>query len=54
MNKEGIAYTLLRPAGKVKIGEQVFDAVSLVGFIEKGETIMVVSYRNSQLVVKKK
>jgi membrane-bound serine protease (ClpP class) len=53
INEEGIAYTLLRPAGKVKIGEQVFDAVSLTGFIEKGESIIVVSYRNSQLVVKK-
>ena len=35
IGKEGIAFTNLRPAGKVMIGNEVYDAVSDTGaFIE--------------------
>ncbi len=49
----GIAHTILRPAGKVKIENRYFDAVAKIGYIEKGEPIKVVSYENAQLVVMK-
>lgn len=49
----GIAHTILRPAGKVKIDNRYFDAVAKIGYIEKGEQIKVVSYENAQLIVMK-
>ncbi len=51
---EGVAKTILRPAGKVSISGDQFDATALTGFIEKGEKIIVVGYQTGQLVVKKK
>ncbi|HAG17284.1 MAG TPA: serine protease [Bacteroidales bacterium] len=53
LGKEGIAHTVLRPSGKIKIGNNYFDAVAEVGFIDKGETIKVVGYNNAQLSVVK-
>lgn len=49
----GTAFTMLRPAGKVEIGNQIFDAVAESGYINKGETIKVVKYENAQLIVRK-
>jgi len=51
--KQGVAFTVLRPAGKVKIGSDVFDATALSGYIEKGDPIEVVSYQTGQLFVRK-
>lgn len=53
LGKRGIAHTILRPAGKVRIGEDVFDATALTSYIEKGEKIEVVKYETGQLFVKK-
>ena len=50
---EGIAFTMLRPAGKVEIEDQIFDAVAESGFIDRGEKIRVVKYENAQLIVRK-
>lgn len=49
----GIAYTMLRPAGKIMIEDELYDATARTGLIEKGENIVVVGYLNAQLVVKK-
>ena len=49
----GLAYTVLRPAGKVKIDNKLYDAISLGSFIEKGEEIVVSDYENAQLIVRK-
>lgn len=51
--KEGIAHTVLRPAGKVKIGDDIFDATAEAGFIDKGDKIKVTKYETSSLFVKK-
>ncbi|HBL75352.1 MAG TPA: serine protease [Prolixibacteraceae bacterium] len=51
--KEGIAHTVLRPSGKVKIEETVYDAVSELGMIEKGEAIKVVRVETTQVYVEK-
>ncbi len=51
VGKEGIAFTVLRPAGKVKVGDDVFDATAEAGFIRKGENIKVTGYQTSQLIV---
>jgi len=53
IGERGHAYTVLRPSGKIKIGSEIFDAVSLTSFIEQGEEIEVVSYENAQLIVRK-
>ena len=51
IGKEGIAQTVLRPAGKVWIEGQVYDAISESGFVEKGEPIVVVKSENAQVYV---
>lgn len=48
---EGVAHTDLRPAGKIKIGNEIYDATANVGYIEKNQKIKVVNYMQSQLVV---
>lgn len=53
LGKQGEAFSLLRPAGKVIIEGQVFDATALSGFINKGDKIEVVKYETGQLFVKK-
>lgn len=53
IGKTGIAVTLLRPSGKVEINGEMFDALSQVGYIEKGEKIKVVSDEAGQLFVVK-
>jgi membrane-bound serine protease (ClpP class) len=49
----GIAHTILRPAGKVMIGEDMYDATAITGYIEKGDEIEVVRYETMQLFVRK-
>lgn len=53
VGKTGSAVTILRPAGKVAIDGEIFDAVATVGHIEKGDPIEVVRYENAQLFVRK-
>lgn len=53
LGKKGLAKTNLRPAGKVIIEDDIFDATALSGFIEKGSPIKVVKYETSQLFVLK-
>lgn len=50
---KGIAHTVLRPAGKIKIGKEIYDATAEAGYIEKGNKIIVTSYQTSQLLVQK-
>ena len=50
---EGVAKTVLRPAGKILIGDESYDATAESGFIEKGEKVRVTSYINAQLFVRK-
>ncbi|NOX86428.1 MAG: nodulation protein NfeD [Chlorobi bacterium] len=54
LHKEGVAKTILRPAGKVDIDGDMFDATAITGYIEQGEEIIVVGYQTGQLIVKKK
>jgi len=53
IGQEGIAYTMLRPAGKIMIDNELYDATARSGLIDKGVRIVVVGYLNAQLVVKK-
>lgn len=53
IGKSGTAYSILRPAGKVDIDGDIYDAVAQTGYIEKGESVVVIRYENSQLIVRK-
>ncbi len=52
MGKRGVAFTILRPSGKVMIDEQIFDATSRGAYIEEGKTIEVIGESTSSLKVK--
>ncbi len=54
VGKTGVAATVLRPSGRVKVEGDYYDAISLKGFIEKGEDVIVKRYENFQLYVTKK
>ena len=50
----GVAYTVLRPSGKVMIDNEIYDAAAVDGaFIEKGSTVKVVKYITGQVFVEK-
>jgi len=51
VGKTGLAYTVLRPAGKIIINDELFDATARSGMIDKGTNIVVYDYQNSQLIV---
>ncbi|MCK4662156.1 MAG: nodulation protein NfeD [Bacteroidales bacterium] len=51
VGKKGIASTILRPSGKIEIDDEIYDAKSEIGYIEKGEKIKVVRHEASQLYV---
>lgn len=47
----GEAATVLRPVGKVRVGQDMFDAVAEEGFVQLGQAVVVVAHRAGQLVV---
>lgn len=51
VGRKGSAYTVLRPSGKVKIDNEIWDAKANEGFIEKGESILVTKQEAGQLYV---
>lgn len=52
--KTGVAQTVLRPGGKIKIDGEIYDAVAETGFIEKGEQVVVTRMESVQLFVELK
>lgn len=54
IGRTGKATSILRPAGKIEIDDEIYDAVSETGYIEKGEDIVIIGMSNTQLIVRKK
>lgn len=54
VGETAIAQTMLRPAGKIRIQYNDFDAVAENGFIEKGSEVSIIGYQNAQLIVRLK
>ncbi|MCE5205798.1 MAG: nodulation protein NfeD [Porphyromonadaceae bacterium] len=54
VGKTGLAATVLRPSGKVMVEGMYYDAVSLKGFIDRGDEVLVKRYENFQLYVERK
>jgi membrane-bound serine protease (ClpP class) len=53
IGKNGKALTILRPAGKVTIDGDIYDAVAETGYIEEGEEVTVIKFETTQLFVRK-
>ena len=51
LGKVGIANTVLRPSGKVEIDDEIFDAISEDGFINKGDKVKVIKDEAGQIYV---
>lgn len=52
LGETGIAFSILRPSGKVKIGEEILDASSRGSYIEQGSKIKVIAEEGTSLKVK--
>lgn len=53
VGETGTTLTDMRPAGKVKIGTELYDGIALHGFIERDTQVTVVKSENNQLYVNK-
>ncbi len=51
IGKTGIAFTVLRPSGRVKIEGEIFDAKAEIGFIDKNDQVKVLRDEAGQLYV---
>lgn len=51
IGKQGIASTDLRPSGKVKVDDTVYDAMSEGDFIEKGTIVKIIKHEAGQIYV---
>ncbi len=51
---EGTAVTDLRPVGRIRFGERIFDGVSQQGFVEKGTKVKVIETGDNRILVEKK
>jgi membrane-bound serine protease (ClpP class) len=51
LGKTGVAATVLRPSGKVRIDDVTYDAISEQDFIEKGTEVRVERYETGQIYV---
>lgn len=53
IGRQGVAHTVLRPSGKIQLGDELYDAITQGDFIEKGSRIIVISQEGTSLKVKK-
>jgi membrane-bound serine protease (ClpP class) len=52
IGKKGIAYTVLRPSGKISIDRNIYDAYTRGDYINKGDPIVVIGEEGTSLKVK--
>lgn len=53
VGKTGIAHTVLRPSGKVIVEGEIYDAKSVIGYIEKDTEVKIVRFESGQIYVLK-
>jgi hypothetical protein len=51
VGSEGVVETALHPLGKVRIGNQYFEASTELGSLPRGQRIRVIGYRSYSLLV---
>ena len=49
---KGIAMTVLKPSGKIRIGDHILVAMSESGFVAPGQAVEIVSAGRSGIVVR--
>jgi membrane-bound serine protease (ClpP class) len=54
IGRTGVTITVFRPAGKIEIDGDQYDASVKIGLLDAGEEVVVVGYEGMQLIVKKK
>lgn len=52
VGEEAVAFTILRPSGKILIKDSVYDAVAESSWIEKGSKVLVIRQETTQLYVR--
>lgn len=52
VGKKAKTQSILRPAGKIEIDGDLYDATSQGSFIEKGKLVEVISFTNGNIIVK--
>jgi membrane-bound serine protease (ClpP class) len=52
IGKQGIAFSALRPSGRVEIEGEIYDAYSRGEYVEKGEKITVISQEGTSIKVR--
>jgi membrane-bound serine protease (ClpP class) len=52
VGRKGIAYTVLRPSGKIVIDGEIFDAYTRGDYIDKGASVLVIGEEGTSLKVK--
>lgn len=53
IGKEGLTLTECHPVGKIRIGQNTFEAQSIRAIIEKGEVIKVVAIEDARIMIDK-
>ena len=53
IGKQGIAFTVLRPSGKIEIEGEIYDAFTKGNYIEQNENIIVIAEEGASYKVKK-
>ncbi|MBQ9786207.1 MAG: hypothetical protein IJW25_01950 [Clostridia bacterium] len=53
VGKEGLTLTDCRPVGKIKLGDNTYEAICTGALISKGEAIKVVAIEDSRIVIDK-
>ena len=52
LGEEGVAFSNLRPAGKIIIADKIYDAISPGNFISKGDAVIVIAFDQNNVIVR--
>lgn len=50
----GTAFSVLKPQGMVEVDGEIFEAKSIEGFIDKGQTVMIISHESDRVLIRPK
>ncbi len=54
VGREAITITPLRPSGKIEVDDETYDAIAMVGMIDKNVEVQILKFESGQLYVTKK
>ena len=53
IGQQAMAHTMLRPAGKIELDGDIFDAALESGYADKGEKVVITGFSMGQFMVRK-